>query len=439
MDQATDRRTAGAGGKLRISGDKQLQNWLKRAEGLSQSRRTQSIADTKGLYIRLHTSGSQDWLFRYTFGKSRVILFGHYPELSLAGARIEATKARVLLDQGKDPAEVRRAQVAEQVAAVQSRANTVAYLANEWLDTDIRGQIASDARVEATVQSYIIDRVGSRPAVEFNGGEVKKLLRWVRDNAGPSVSNNVLRYVRRIYNQAARDQMPSINFNPTAGLRLKDAGGTEQTRERVLSDKELVSLFKRMHGSESFGRQNEISVHLILRIGNRKMELLGSRWAEFDLDAGEWLPQYQDPSVGKRKTSRKKNRPAVPLPPTALRLLKEQRILSGGRDYVFPTRRVSKRRRFPHISPDTLNSALNDLNGETVHFTVHDLRRTARTLMAKFGVIDEVAELCIGHGIKGVKGVYNRYKYFEERRAALMLLESHYNKLLETAKVESWL
>jgi hypothetical protein len=95
--------------------------------------------------------------------------------------------------------------------------------------------------VEATVTNYIIDRVGSRPAIEFNGGEAKKLFRWVRDNAGPTVSNDVMRYVRRIYDQAARDQVPGINFNPTAGLRLGDAGGAEQARERVLSDKELIS------------------------------------------------------------------------------------------------------------------------------------------------------------------------------------------------------
>jgi integrase len=98
---------------------------------------------------------------------------------------------------------------------------------------------------------------------------------------------------------------------------------------------------------------------------------------------------------------------------------------------VFPSRRISKRRRFPHISPDTLNSALKDLAATSIPFTVHDLRRTSRTLLAKFGVIDEVAELCLGHSLKGVKGVYNVYKYFEERRAALLMLEKHYNKLAQ--------
>lgn len=68
--------------------------------------------------------------------------------------------------------------------------------------TDIRGVIASDAKVESTVQSYIIAKVGVRPANEFRSDELKKLLRWVREHAGPTVSNEVLRYIRRIYNQA---------------------------------------------------------------------------------------------------------------------------------------------------------------------------------------------------------------------------------------------
>lgn len=418
-----------------VTSDKQIQKWFRMAADLPESRRMKAIEGSKGLYVRLHRSGSQQWLFRYVFGKPRNLVLGHYPELTLSGARVEANKSRVLLDQGKDPAEVKRVHVLEQQLATRQRQNTVAFITNEWLDSDIRGKIASDARVESTVTKYIINRVGGRVANEFRGDDVKRLCAWVSEHGGPTVANDVFRYVRRIYDQAAREQKAGINYNPTAGLRLRDAGGSEEPRERILTDRELTDLFKRMRKSESFGRQNEISVHLILRIGNRKMELLSARWIEFDLDSGEWGQRPVDPTA-RKKMNTKKKRPVVPLTPTSIRLLKEQKVLSCGSDYVFPARRISKRRRFPHVGPDTLNSALNDLNGEAIHFTVHDLRRTARTLLARFGVIDEVGELCLGHKLKGSKGVYNIYKYFEERRAALMLLENHYAKLLGTAKVE---
>ena len=52
-------------------------------------------------------------------------------------------------------------------------------------------------------------------------------------------------------------------------------------------------------------------------------------------------------------------------------------------------------------------------------FTLHDLRRTARTQLAALGVRREVAERCLGHAIRGVEGTYDRHNYFKERRAAL--------------------
>ena len=55
------------------------------------------------------------------------------------------------------------------------------------------------------------------------------------------------------------------------------------------------------------------------------------------------------------------------------------------------------------------------------HWTIHDLRRTAATHMARLGVDEIVVERVLGHRIGGVKGVYNRYRYIEEKRAALML------------------
>ena len=52
-------------------------------------------------------------------------------------------------------------------------------------------------------------------------------------------------------------------------------------------------------------------------------------------------------------------------------------------------------------------------------FTIHDLRRTARTHLAELGIDPVVAERCLNHKIKGVEGIYNRHDYFKERQEAL--------------------
>jgi integrase len=53
------------------------------------------------------------------------------------------------------------------------------------------------------------------------------------------------------------------------------------------------------------------------------------------------------------------------------------------------------------------------------HWTLHDLRRTARTLMARAGVRPDISERVLGHVIAGVEGVYDRHSYEAEKRDAL--------------------
>ena len=65
-----------------------------------------------------------------------------------------------------------------------------------------------------------------------------------------------------------------------------------------------------------------------------------------------------------------------------------------------------------------------NLMGDMEYFTVHDLRRTCRTLLAKLGTSSHVAERCLNHKLKGVEAVYNQHDYFYERKVALEQLVS---------------
>lgn len=149
------------------------------------------------------------------------------------------------------------------------------------------------------------------------------------------------------------------------------------------------------------------------------MELLGARWDDFDLEAGVWLLRPERTKTGARIE--------IPLTEPVLAWLNEVRVLACGSDYLFPPRRrvgirpdTGQRNRFPHVSPDTLNLALRRLEIDGVeHFTVHDMRRTARSHMAALGVDRFVAERSLNHKLRDVEGTYNRYDYFEERRRAL--------------------
>ena len=93
--------------------------------------------------------------------------------------------------------------------------------------------------------------------------------------------------------------------------------------------------------------------------------------------------------------------------------------------------------RFPHISPDTLNVALKRLDSlDIAHFTVHDMRRTARTHMARLGIDRFVAERALNHKLKSVEGIYDRHDYFAERLTALSAWANSLKALKEDARPE---
>lgn len=173
------------------------------------------------------------------------------------------------------------------------------------------------------------------------------------------------------------------------------------------------------HGFTARIRQNELAVWLLLALCVRKMELLSARWEEFDLNDAVWTLQ---PSRTKTNSAIR-----IPLAPSVIAWLGELKVFSFGSDYLFPARRLVRERlgirrtnRYPHVSPDTLNVALNRLSLENLErFTVHDMRRTARTHMAALGIDRFVAERALNHKVRDVEGIYNQYDYFEERKLAL--------------------
>ncbi|MCC7464274.1 MAG: site-specific integrase, partial [Gammaproteobacteria bacterium] len=203
---------------------------------------------------------------------------------------------------------------------------------------------------------------------------------------------------------------PAADFSP----RL-DAGGTERPRSRALSLDELAQLFERMRETPNFGADNLLAIKLLLALCVRKGELLCARWEEFDLEGSTQAGAVWHLPAARTKTGESLD---IPLVQIVVEWLDTLRGMAAGSEYVFPKRRRDPRERVPHMGIDTLNVALQRVKHELPHFTLHDLRRTARTHLAALGVRREVAERCLGHKLRGVEGTYDRHDYFKERRVA---------------------
>ncbi len=369
------------------------------------------LSDGDGLYLRKQTRDGASWTLRYRFaGKEHWITLGNYPDMYLAQARIEARQARVLLDRQQNPLSVRRAALAEE-----RQKGSFKTLCEDWYRAEVQARGLKHPTVPRRyLDRYLLPKLGRLPASDITPSDIARLLDELKGRA-PTAANDLLRFTRRIFAFGVRRRFvlsnPAADFSP----RL-DAGGIERPRSRALSFDELAQLFEKIRGTPNFGEDNLLAIKLLLALCVRKGELLGARWAEFDLDC-----EIQSGAVWHLPASRTKTGESldIPLAPAVVGWLNALHVLAAGSDYVFPKRRRDPRERVPHVGIDTLNVALQRVKHGMAHFTLHDLRRTARTHLAALGVRREVAERCLGHRLRGVEGTYDRHDYFKERRVAL--------------------
>lgn len=369
------------------------------------------LSDGDGLYLRKQTRDGASWTLRYRFaGKEHWLTLGNYPDMALAQARIEARQARVLLDRKQDPLSVRRAALAEE-----RRKGSFKALCEDWYRAEVQARgLKHPAVPRRHLDRYLLPKFGRLPASDVTPSDVARLLDELKGRA-PTAANDLLRFTRRIFAFGVRRRFvlsnPAADFSP----RL-DAGGVERPRSRALSFDELTRLFEKIRGTPSFSEDNLLAIRLLLALCVRKGELLGARWVEFDLDGETQAGAVWHLPASRTKTGESLD---IPLAPAVVEWLNALHVLAAGSDYVFPKRRRDPRERVPHMGIDTLNVALKRVKHGLADFTLHDLRRTARTHLAALGVRREVAERCLGHRLRGVEGTYDRYDYFKERRVAL--------------------
>lgn len=386
--------------------DMEIRNWIKAGE------RFEGRAVGGGLYLSFREGyATPIWRFRYRFaGKRRVMNLGNYTTLSLANARDEAKQLSARVSLGYDVAGEKQQRKDEAIARTEAEKNayTVAQLADEYFERMIAGRWKHPNIVRARIEKEIKPAIGSLKVEDVKPRHIDDILKAVLKRGAPSISNDVLRWLKRIFNYAVKRHV--IEYNPAAAFDPGDAGGKEKSRERWLSSAELVKLFASMREASGFSIENGLTIKLLLLLAVRKSELIGARWGEFHLDKAIWYLPAERTKTGSAID--------IPLPPVAVEWLRDLERLAGGSKWVLPARKMQDRM-LPHIAESTLSVALAKIKHGLEPFTIHDLRRTARTHLEALGVAPYVAERCLNHKIKGIEGIYNRHDYFEERKAAL--------------------
>jgi integrase len=346
------------------------------------------------LYVIVQPGGRKSYAVRYRFaGKTRKLTLPG--GITLAAARREAANAIYSVEQNVDPAVAR---VQQKQAQRLADADTFAAIAAEYFRRE-GGRLRSIKRRQQTIDRLVVPVIGNRPIGAIKRSEIVRLLDQVEENNGPSMADDVLAFVRKIMNWHATR---SDEFRSPVVRGMSRTKPQERARTRILSDDEL-RLVLRTAASQS-GAFPAL-IQFLLFTAARRDEARNMTWAE--LKGTDWtLP------AARNKTKVDLIRP---LSDAAQNILRQIPRIDGG-TFVFSN---TGRRPFSGLSRAKKKF---DKLANVYGWTLHDLRRTARSLMSRAGVNSDHAERCLGHVIGGVRGVYDRHAYHAEKRDAYAAL-----------------
>lgn len=365
-----------------------------------------------GLALRIREAGSRKFVFFYRLGGRQLkYTIGDASSWTLEDARITARDLRVKVDKGENPADAKASRLADAALLFSSVKDD--YLAFR------KPEMKPRSHEECTRHLENHWRPLHRMALaSIDRSVVATQLRTIAKERGIVAANRARSTLSAMFVWAIGEGLCGGRPNPVIGTNK----GAEQERDRVLTDAELVKVW-RATPDNYYGR----IVRLLILTAQRRDEIGGLLRSEINRDA-----EQIELSGSRTKNGRPHD---VPLSSAAL---VELDAVSGREDRL-PVFGTGKK------GYSGWSKSKEDLDEAAVlsqPWTLHDLRRTVATRMADspadggLGVLPHVVEAILNHvsGHKaGVAGIYNRSTYAAEKREALEKWATHLLTLVASA------
>jgi integrase len=410
------------------------------------------ISDYPGLRLTASAT-TRTWIYRYKSpvdGRMRQTAIGRWPALSFPAAIVSWEQLRAERDKGVDPAleakelrQNKRAQVEQKRIAKAESAYTVRRLCDDFIEGYVRHHRAPKGAAEIErMFNTMLGEVGDLPAAALTRPVAFDLIQSYVAKS-PVQASKLRQDLGAAWDWAMdAGRLPETAVNWWRLIlrgKIKSKGKTIAgqnvgTVKRVLSEQETGELIAWL---PNFSLLLADVLTLYLWTGTRGAEICAMTGAEVKEENG-WLWW----TIPKAKTKNARHQNAtdqrVPLFGRGLAVVKRRKALYGD-GYLFPkrdgsghvkqkfiTEQVFWRQPYCAIRPDYNRPMLT-----VTHWAPHDLRRTSRTLLAKIGCPDAVAETILGHMLPGVSGVYNRHKYDDEKVEWLGKLSDYLESLVK--------
>jgi integrase len=408
--------------------------------------------DVHGLGVRTSKTGRRTFVLMARYpGSSNPTrrALGTYPELSLVKARDKARDWKALIERGIDP------EIAEEEARqaeLRKRANTFAAVAEQYLEAKVIGKHRKAKDVARHFRSVFINLWGDRAITSITKGDVVRLLEAVRDNgthatlaaygkgkkadkrSAPGQARTLLGILKTFFRWVAGREY-GLDSSPCEFVSGQDLFGERQEGNRTLSDAELAAFWS-VTGDMAypFGPL----YRLLLLSGLRLNEVADATWSEFDLAKGIWVIP-----AARMKGKNGKARPhSIPLTADIMAILAGLPRFNRG-EYLFSTTSGAGPAWVSAKVKRRLDKAMREKLGNLPPWVNHDLRRTLRSRLSELRVNTDVAEAVLAHKKLGIRGVYDQYEYFDEKKHALELwatrlrgiVQPHQPNVVELAQV----
>jgi integrase len=366
--------------------------------------------ELRGHYVRVQPGGAKSFVAVSrdpTSGRQVWATIGGADLMSVAEAREKARAA------------IKRIQAGQPAFDPLVKAQSFEDVAEQWLKRHVRAKgLRSEGEVTRLLNSHVYPAWKDRPFLNIRRSDVAALLDEVEDDHGARQADYVLAITRGIMNWYASR---SDDFNPPLVSGMRRTNPKERARARALNDDELRAVWKAAESDGAFGA----FVRLLLMTAQRRDKVATMRWADIAPD-GTWTIPAEAREKG--------NAVELVLPEAAIAIVRGQPRL-GDSPYVFAAvRRVNGK---DHASMSGWSKRKRALDAKVAaglpdmpQWQLHDLRRTARSLLSRAGVLREHAERVLGHAIAGVEGVYDVHAYRNEKAAAMAKLAALIERII---------
>ncbi|KEZ94903.1 integrase [Xanthomonas vasicola pv. vasculorum NCPPB 895] len=357
------------------------------------------VNDRDGLYVAITPAGSISFRYNYSIhGRQETITFGRYGVggITLAEARERLGEAKKMIAAGKSPAKEK----ARDKARVKD-AETFGAWAEKWLRGYQMAESTRDMR-RSVYERELKAKFGNHKLAEITHEDLRALTDAIVERGAPATAVHTREIVLQVYRWAIergqKVENPADLVRPTTIAKF-------EPRDRALTPDEIGLMYQYM---ERIGTTPSIraAAKLLLLTMVRKSELTNATWSEINFTEALW-------TIPKERMKRR-NSHLVFLSKQALDIFIALKTFAGGSEYVLP------------LSSATLNQVLTltyrlaQKEGLSLgKFGPHDLRRTASTLLHEAGYNTDWIEKCLAHEQKGVRAVYNKAEYRDQRRAML--------------------